>query len=378
MRALMGWKIATFVLAGSTLVLAGMLLVEPRAAIETSSSCLEPAAGAEDDDAPQLRRRVEVRAVDRATMKAVTADRASSTTDVAAELASQDVLEVCQRLLFGRFGGPKQATHADLMTRLRRDEGEAAATLGDWLRRRHEIRHAEVGVAIGGPIAVAYAEVLGPGAAPLLGEILFETHETWALIGLIKTGDPVSWQRIDDFNRRTYPDGAFSPSRCADAGERGHELLRGWAFDDGVHANLAWESRKLLWSRGTDDDRVRVLDVMTPERALALSFGLTPRWERWAHELRDIASRFLREGDPWLRLHGSQHVLRNSYRLTDELVELAIAVGEVDCELPNPGGRDATRWATLQRDVRGRIETVRKKRELGRRRREVLGLNETR
>jgi len=375
MRAETGWKIATFVLAGTTLVLAGMLLSEPPTAIETSLTPLAPAAAAEDDSAHPVRRRVEVQAVESATTGEVAADPASTTTDVAAELASQDVVEVCRRLLHGRFGGTNQATYADLMTRLRSEKAAAAAILGDWLRRRHEIRDAQVGVEIAGATAVAYADVLGLGAAPLLREILFEQQETWALIGLIKTGDPESWRRIDEFNRRIYPDGAFPPSRCADAGEHGLELLRGWAFDDGVHSNLAWESRKLLWYRGTDDDRVRVLDVMTPERALALVCGQTPNWKRWEHELRDRATRILSDGDPWLRLHGSQHLLRNSFRLPDELVELAIARGEVDCELPNPGGRDATRWGTLQKDVRGRIETVRTKRELGRRKREVLRLD---
>ena len=273
-----GWKIATLVLAATSLGLAAALMTSPTPISSTAGTPEQPVGQAAGGDGPPERRHVEPPPPvdpERAATEAAQTIADAHAAKQAAALEAMMTEEVCRRHLLTFEGStPSQSpTMEQIVARLARDPERAAAILEDWLRRRDEIRAAGLTGPPGSAVSMAYAGLRGADGAPLLREIVFEQRDLEHLPALLRTGDAAALRELDAWQRSLDDEDPWVRLLAVQRALYRHAPWTGHPWPNDVIAHAADAGRTLIelpppggrdrkeWKRIQDEVAARIDEI---------------------------------------------------------------------------------------------------------------------
>ncbi len=254
----------------------------------------------------------------------------------------------------------------DALPELERDREQVLPILEDWLRRSEELHEAGIRLSY---VILAYAELAGPDALPLLRTLYegpcrhtvpaaltrIDSEEAVALLSGMIDAAPTSSLVGPDVMMRGTP-------RCRD-------LVRTLAARP-LDPNINRGFRQALFKYGTEEDRDRLWNESPPGEPLRrLTTVIRPGWsEKWQERLRTAVLKATSSSNEWVRFWALGDLLNFPRWFGPEWEERAREA--IEEELANRPG-DEERQKKLRAKLNWLAEQ-KAKREEEQRRRELL------
>jgi len=310
-----GWKLSTFLFAGTTLLLLGRDLLRAEAPAARAPARPDPVGAAPPPEAPAPTAAEHAEAPPPPPPSGLPA----AAGDLAVEVLVNRRMSIEEALLLLE---PRRA--------------EVVAVLEDWIARADEIDAAGVELA---RVIEAYARLAGAAAVPALERLAGEAERPQtrkeAVRALTWIEDPEATRAILGLQERLPPGTELiSYYELLGQTQAALEVLHAW------EAVPAWRPgiRRALFQRGPLADRARIWASADREERRELFGTLGPGWSpQWDRILVDTAAAFLDSADPRERMLAFAAILRRPDNFPPGCVAAAERGLQADLRYAAPG-----------------------------------------
>jgi len=281
-----GWKLSTFLFAGTTLFLLGRDLLRQEPAAPRAQPPPEPVVAA-PPAAPEA---------------------AETSLPPPPEPPPSEMPEKADELAYAVLICGTSLSDQERLARLEPRRDEIVRVLEDWIAREKEIYAAGASLE---RAFIAYARLKGKEAVPTLENLAVEEEHRQAGIDAAKAltwvEDPAATQAILRLQARQPEEVAlFSCFDLVGRTEAATNVARTW------EATAAYRpyARCAFFLQGSPQDRERVWESADREERQALLRRIPARWDGWNASILDAAAKLARSGDPMDRLAGINTIFR--------------------------------------------------------------------